>query len=129
MHYRFLSAYVHATATGYDYVDPGRAGLFLREEHWHAVTELALLYVCSVGISELRSFVEFADRRPKLILDNRTEITEACSKVSELTAYLWYPRSASPPTTTTSRRRIASPIAIEHQENGVRQQSTLGQSR
>ncbi len=25
VHYRFLSAYVHATATGYDYVDPGRA--------------------------------------------------------------------------------------------------------
>lgn len=96
VHYRFLSAYAHATPTGYEYVEPGRAGLFIRSEHWHAITELALLYACSIGISELRSFVEFADRRPKLILNNRADVIEACDSVSDLTAYLWYPRVGQP---------------------------------
>lgn len=96
VHYRFLSAYVHATPTGYGYIEPGRAGLFVRSEHWHAITELALLYACSIGISELRSFVEFADRRPQLTLGNRASVIETCDSISDLTSYLWYPRIGRP---------------------------------
>lgn len=96
VHYRFLSAFVHATGTGYDLVNPGRTHSYARQHTWHLVTELTLVYACSAGISELRAFSEFADRRPRVHLANRADVDAICDTVGELTSYLWYPRIGRP---------------------------------
>lgn len=96
VHYRFLSAFVHATGTGYTSLDPGRATSIIRRHNRHLATELALLYVCSIGISELRSFAKYVDRRPTLRLLDRAEIDHALRSASALTTYFWFPRVGKP---------------------------------
>ena len=96
-HYRWLSAFTHATQTGYDTVD--REGGSNRSRggrrRSHLLSELVLLYGATFAADELQWFCDFVNRRQHLItLTNSAEIEAAIGTVRALTAYLWWPGSA-----------------------------------
>ena len=86
VHYRFLSAFTHATATGYELIDRHTANpSWGRHRPSHVLGELVLLYVANIAHDELRVWQASVDARPGLItLANRPRSTESSSCPSSL---------------------------------------------
>jgi hypothetical protein len=95
VHYRFLSAFVHATGTGYRLIDQTVA-LEPQDAHRHMLAELALLYACSIAVIELRSFHEFVRERPHVDFRNSDELERFCTMAASETEYFWFPRIGAP---------------------------------
>lgn len=95
VHYQFLSAFVHATGTGYRLIDQTVA-LETPDAHRHMLAELALLYVCSVAVIEIRAFCEFVNRRPHIQFRNEDELDLFCFTATSETRYFWFPRIGAP---------------------------------
>jgi len=95
VHYRFLSAFVHATDTGYDMVN-GRGAVRQESLSRHLFGELALLYLCVIAVAEMLAFFEFVDARPKVFLEGRDSMNADCAEVAAMTSYLWFPRLGAP---------------------------------
>jgi hypothetical protein len=96
VHYRFLSAFTHATGTGYETIERQRGHPSLGKNLDHFLGELALLYVCAIAIGELRAFLSFVDRRPKLILLDRMSVESICHDTARAISYMWFPRIGAP---------------------------------
>jgi hypothetical protein len=95
VHYQFLSAFVHATGTGYRLIDQ-TAALETPDAHRHMLAELALLYACSIAVIEIRSLQEFVKRRPHVEFLNGDELERFCSTVTSDAGYFWFPRIGAP---------------------------------
>lgn len=95
VHYQFLSAFVHATSTGYRLIDQ-TAGLETQDSHLHVLGELTLLYACSIAITEIRSLLEFVSRRDHIRFRNDHELKNATDIISSETSYFWFPRIGGP---------------------------------
>jgi hypothetical protein len=96
VHYRWLSAFAHATQTGYDLIERecGHPSWGKRGRS-HLLGELALLYAATFAVDELQWFCEFVDKRAHMIeLSNRTAIDRSISQVRALTGYFWWPGSS-----------------------------------
>ena len=96
VHYRYLSAFTHATGTGYKAINRQRGHPGFGRRADHLLGELVLLYVCAVALTELRSFQEFVDRRPRLRIENRDELDALVRGAESTTAYFWFPRLGAP---------------------------------
>jgi hypothetical protein len=96
VHYRFLSAFTHATGTGYQTINRQRGHPGFGRKSDHLLGELILLYVCAISVCEMRAFLAFVDARPKLRLSSRDAFEERCRWVASMTSYLWFPRIGSP---------------------------------
>jgi hypothetical protein len=94
-HYRFLSAFSHATGTGYQLVH-GRQSILGTCPQEHLLGELVLLYAASIAVTELRSFSAYVDERPKLDLRNHSEVEADVNSAVQATSYFWYPRIGEP---------------------------------
>jgi hypothetical protein len=95
-HYRFLSAFTHATTAGYRSLNPQRGFPGAQYLHDHLVAELVLLYASAVGASELRAFMTYVDGRRELELTARVEIEQTTSAAVEAIRYFWFPRLGEP---------------------------------
>lgn len=97
-HYRWLSAFAHATETGYDTIDRERGSpSWGGRRRSHLLGELVLLYAATFAADELQWFCDFVGARPHLIkLTNRTEVDAAIERIRDVTAYFWWP--GTPPT-------------------------------
>jgi len=95
-HYRFLSAFTHATTAGYRALDRQRRSSGAQSLHEHLLGELVLLYVSAIGATELRSFTTYVDARPQLELRTRTDVERVVSAAVQAIGYFWFPRLGSP---------------------------------
>ncbi len=96
VHYRFLSAFTHATRTGYEMLDSGRHPGYYRHSPHHYTTELVLLYVVSIAASELQSFLDFERTREPVLLQNRDDHQWRVDEARRLSGYFWFPRVGTP---------------------------------
>ena len=87
VHYAFLSAFAHATKAGYE-VD--RQPYPNSPPASHVLGELALLYVATIAVSELRSWAAYLERRPHLLAPLSSTITELASRAADVIAYFWF---------------------------------------
>lgn len=91
VHYRFLSAFTHATRHGYDTIGRSESAPSPFRPSSHHLSELALLYVAAIAATELKSFCEFVDRRRELIgFANRSEIGSLLDRLQLVGGHLWY---------------------------------------
>ena len=89
-HFHFLSAYTHPNSMrawqelfGGNY--PSAAG-----DYDHFASELVLLYVCQIGINELRSFKQMTSRPPSVGLRRWAEIAAVSDDAEARSAHLWF---------------------------------------
>jgi hypothetical protein len=94
-HYRFLSAFSHATGTGYRLVH-GRQSVLGNCPQEHLLGELVLLYAASIAVTELRSFAAYVDERPERDMRSRTTVERDVITAAQTTSYFWYPRIGEP---------------------------------
>ena len=87
MHYAFLSVFAHATKSGYE-VD--RRPYPNSTPAPHVLGELALLYVATIAVSELRSWADYLERRAQLLTPLSSTITELASRAGDVVAYFWF---------------------------------------
>jgi len=87
VHYAFLSAFAHATKSGYE-VD--RRPYPNSPPAPHVLGELALLYVATIAVSELRSWAAYLERRAQLLTPLSSTITELASRAGDVIAYFWF---------------------------------------
>jgi hypothetical protein len=73
VHYAFLSAFAHATKSGYE-VD--RRPYPNSPPASHVLGEVVLLYVATIAVSELRSWAVYLDTRPHLLAPLSSTIIE-----------------------------------------------------
>ena len=66
VHYAFLSAFTHATSSGYEVNRRARPG---SPSSRHLFGELALLYTIAIAIVQTDAWVAYAKRRPQIALD------------------------------------------------------------
>ena len=91
VHYRFLSAFTHATRTGYEAVAAHRGHPGFGRPPHHCMGELVLLYAATIVVEELRTFVAFVAERPKLVLTDEAEVLRAVETAGGAAAHLWFP--------------------------------------
>lgn len=101
--YAFLSAFAHATKSGYE-VD--RRPYPNSPPAPHVLGELALLYVATIAVSELRSWAAYLERRAQLLAPLSSTITELASRAGDVIAYFWF-LGGHPSPSTTARRPTA----------------------
>lgn len=87
VHYGFLSAFTHATQTGYDVrLRPNPGGPSLD----HVLSELSLLYVCTIAIAELDAWNTYVSKRPQLLAPVRSSLVSFMDGVRSVIAYFWF---------------------------------------
>jgi hypothetical protein len=87
VHYAFLSAFTHATTSGYEVV---RQAFPNSPPAAHLLGELALLYVATIAVVEMRSWAAYIDGRPRLLRPLDSAVTELANRAGEVTAYFWF---------------------------------------
>lgn len=87
VHYAFLSAFTHATSSGYEVDRSTRPG---SPSARHVFGELALLYVIAIAIAQIDAWTTYAKRRPHLLLTPRGDILRAVDGGREVVSYLWF---------------------------------------
>lgn len=87
VHYAFLSAFTHATSSGYEVNHRARPG---SPSARHLFGELALLYVIAITIAQTDAWTAYAKRRPHLLLTPRPDILRAVDRGREVISYLWF---------------------------------------
>jgi len=87
VHYAFLSAFAHATRSGYEV---GRGTFPNGPPASHVLGEIVLLYVATIAISELRTWVTYVERRPHLLAPLSPTITDLLRRADGVVAYFWF---------------------------------------
>jgi hypothetical protein len=87
VHYAFLSAFTHATKSGFD-VD--RRPFPNSPPASHVMGELALLYVATIAISEVKSWAANVGRRVHLLAPLSSTTTDLVTRAEQVTAYFWF---------------------------------------
>lgn len=87
VHYGFLSAFTHATQTGYDlHLRPNPGGPTLD----HVLSELALLYVCTIAIAEIDTWANYIGRRPQMLAPLRPSLVDVVDGLRLIVSYFWF---------------------------------------
>ena len=87
VHYSFLSAFTHATDSGYRLQSgpqlggPGTA---------HLLSELALLYAAAIAIGEVDTWCRYAADRPDLLSPPTATVTDAVDELRCTSSYFWF---------------------------------------
>ncbi|HZA87730.1 MAG TPA: hypothetical protein VE466_12710 [Acidimicrobiales bacterium] len=87
VHYAFLSAFTHATKSGFE-VD--RRPFPNSPPASHVMGELALLYVATIAISEVKSWAAYVGRRVHLLAPLGSTTTDLVTRAEQVTAYFWF---------------------------------------
>lgn len=87
VHYGFLSAFTHATQTGYDLHLRPHAGGPPAE---HVLSELSLLYVCTIAIAELDAWATYIDKRPLMLDAVSPIIVDLLDELRPKVSYFWF---------------------------------------
>jgi hypothetical protein len=87
VHYAFLSAFSHATKSGYEV---RRRTYPNGPDASHLLGELALLYVVTIAVSELRSWTTYVERRRRLLAAVSPTIADLARSACETVAYFWF---------------------------------------
>lgn len=87
VHYGFLSAFTHATQTGYD--------LRLRfypggPPQDHVLSELALLYACTIAVAEIDAWATYIGRRPQMLAPLAQTVVDLTEDVRSTISYFWF---------------------------------------
>lgn len=91
VHYRFLSAFVHATDAAYELAycrgllggdPPG---------YDHYSSELALLYINAIAARELSALLEMTDRPPAVDVAAREKLGAVADRARQVSRHLWFP--------------------------------------
>lgn len=89
VHYRFLSAFVHPTASTNEIIY-GRNNPDI-PSYDHYSSELALLYVIVIAVEELRHFHEMSRQPPPVGIDGWDNLAALCDAAWHLTSHHWWP--------------------------------------
>lgn len=92
VHYRFLSAFTHATTTGYEQVHSRLEMHSDPRAFDHYSHELAMLYVNALGSRELDVLIAMAANPPKVGLRDRDRLVALGRRARDLASVLWLPR-------------------------------------
>jgi len=88
VHYQFLSSYVHPLADR-------TSATYGRNESWpsydHYASELALLYLITFAVREIRSFAKLCATEPVVALDDADQLAAACNRLDAAASHLWFP--------------------------------------
>ncbi len=97
LHYRFLSAFTHATDWGYGRIRRGEVLLLgpPHDKEAHILGELTLLYSAHVAATELETLVRYCDNRERVRLDKDDNVRAVIHRARAEAAHLWFP-PASP---------------------------------
>ena len=87
VHYAFLSAFTHATSSGYEVNRRARPG---SPSARHLFGELALLSVIAIAIAQTDAWTAYAKRRPRLLSTPRPDILRAVDRGREVVSYHWF---------------------------------------
>ncbi len=87
VHYAFLSAFTHATTSGYEL---GRRAMPGAPSTAHLLGELALLYVITLAIVQIDAWTRYAERRPHLLLRPRLDVLNAVNRSRKTISYFWF---------------------------------------
>jgi hypothetical protein len=88
VHYAFLSAFTHATKSGYE-VDH-RASMPNEPSAAHVLGELALLYAAAIGDAHVETWDTYVNQRPQLLMPLRPEMREQVDRLQTVVAYFWF---------------------------------------
>jgi hypothetical protein len=91
VHYRFLSAFAHATDAAYDLAY--RRGILGGDPpvYDHYSSELALLYVNAIATRELDALLEMTLRPPAVAVPARDELVAIAEGARQVSRHLWFP--------------------------------------
>jgi hypothetical protein len=97
LHYRFLSAFTHATDWGYSRIRRDEVLLFgpPHDKQAHILGELTLLYSAQIGATELETLVHYCDNRDRVRLSEDDRVRAVIDRARATAAHLWFP-PASP---------------------------------
>lgn len=87
VHYTFLSAFSHASQSGYE--------LNLRPVQGsptadHLLGELSLLYVCTLAVTEIETWDSYIGARSHLLAPLDPEVRALAGEVASLVSYFWF---------------------------------------
>ena len=86
VHYSFLSAFTHATKSGYDLGRINRPGAPSSD---HLLGELALLYVTVIALNEIRAWETYITARPHLLQPLPSDLLDDAEEARAITNYFW----------------------------------------
>lgn len=91
VHYRFLSAFAHATDAAYDLAY--RRGILGGDPpgYDHYSSELALLYINAIAARELDALLEMTARPPAVDVPARNELVAIAEGARQVSRHLWFP--------------------------------------
>lgn len=87
VHYAFLSAFTHATNSGYELdrrPGPGSPSTA------HVFSELALLYVIALAVAQIDAWTAYAERRPHSLLRPGLDILGVADRSRKTISYFWF---------------------------------------
>jgi hypothetical protein len=87
VHYSFLSAFTHATSSGY-HID--RRSMPGGPSASHVLGELALLYATAIAIAQIDTWVTYARRRLHLLTAPRDEVLATVDRARDVIGYFWF---------------------------------------
>ncbi len=88
VHYAFLSAFTHATKSGYEVGQ--RGAIPNAPTSSHVSGELALLYVAAIAVAQVDAWDTYISRRPQLLLPLRHELRAQVDSLRNLVGYFWF---------------------------------------
>jgi hypothetical protein len=91
VHYRFLSAFAHATDAAYDLAYPRGILGGNPPVYDHYSSELALLYVNAIAARELDALLEMTEHPPAVDVPARDELMAVAGSSRQVSRHLWFP--------------------------------------
>lgn len=91
VHYRFLSAFAHATDAAYGLAYPRGITRGTPPVYDHYSSELALLYANAIAARELDALLEMARNGPEVEVPARRELEATAALSRQVSAHLWFP--------------------------------------
>lgn len=93
VHYRFLSAFVHAHQEAYEIAYPRGLLGGAPPIYDHYSYELCLLYLLVIGAREIRALLQMSDQKPAIEVSDRATLEGLATRAEELSKHLWFPGS------------------------------------
>jgi hypothetical protein len=88
VHYTFLSAFTHATKSGYEL--DRRSALPNSPNAMHVFSELALLYVAVIAVAQIDTWVAYMKRRPQLLMKPSRAVLDRADRARAIIGYFWF---------------------------------------